>query len=238
MTRQDKDTRAPSRDEWLDQRRALLAKEKTLMREADELRAQVRALPPIEVQDYAFTGSAGAVKLSDLFAGRSQLVIYHFMFGLEAETGCPSCSLITDSIDPTLPHLGARDVSLALVSRGPIERLLAYRKRMGWSVPWVSSQGSSFNPDFQASTDDVGDDGKYLYNFELMDRYPTGEQPGLSVFRRGDDGKIFHTYSAYARGLESFMPAYTLLDHVPKGRDEAGLPWGMAWVRRHDEYES
>jgi len=238
MTKQENEPRVTSRDAWLEERRALLAKEKELMRKTDALRQAARDLPWVDVEDYAFTGPGGETKLSELFEGRSQLIIYHFMFGPQAETGCPSCSLITDSIDPSRPHLAARDVSLVLVSRAPVERLMAYRERMGWSVPWVSSASSRFNPDFQASTDDVNADGTFFYNFENMNRYPPGEQPGISVFRKGDDGRIFHTYSAYARGLEVFMPTYTLLDYVPQGRDEQGLPWGMAWVRRHDEYEA
>jgi len=238
MQRHDDDARVVSRDTWLNQRRALLAQEKALMREADALRDAARNLPWVEVQDYVFTGPKGTVTLSALFGGRSQLIIYHFMFGPDAEVGCPSCSLITDSIDPAQPHLAARDVSLVLVSRGPIDRLMAYRERMGWTVPWVSSASTSFNADFQASTDEVDAEGKFFYNFDRTDRYPAGEQPGLSVFKKAEDGRIFHTYSAYARGLETFMPIYTLLDHVPKGRDEGGLPWGMAWVRRHDEYEA
>ncbi len=226
-----------SSKQWTSRRAALLQKEKEFFRLRDELSAQVRSLPWERVtKAYTFTGPDGPLTLAELFGSHSQLIVYHFMFAEDATAGCPSCSLMTDTLNPTSAHLAARDVAVALVSRAPIGKLLAYRQRMGWDISWVSSAGSDFNPDFQACTDNVQEDGRYMYNDELMSKYPLGEQPGLSVFAKNGQGEIFHTYSTYARGLEPFMTTYPLLDIVPKGRDETELPFGMAWVHRHDEY--
>ena len=233
-----KENAIASHDEWTSARVELLQKEKEFLRLRDELSRQVRSLPWEQVEKtYAFVGPDGTVGLADLFGSKSQLIIYHFMFDKGWAEGCPSCSIITDSLNPTAVHLRARDVAIALVSRAPIEKLQAFKKRMGWKLDWVSSLGTDFNQDFQACTDAVTDDGKYYYNYEMMSRYPQGEQPGLSVFKKDSEGRVYHTYSTYARGLEAFVGTYSLLNVVPKGRDEDALDWGMAWVRRRDEYE-
>ena len=228
-----------SAEEWTTARIALLEKEKEFVRLRDELSEQVRGLPWERVtKTYEFEGPDGNVGLEDLFGGRTQLLVYHFMFHPSWEEGCPSCSFIADGLAPAAIHLAARDVSLALISRAPLEKLLSFKERMGWPLTWVSSAGSDFNPDYQACTDDVTEAGEYYYNYQMMSVYPQGEQPGLSVFARGDAGQIYHTYSTYARGLEAFITTYRLLDIVPKGRDEVGLPSGMAWLRHHDRYEA
>ena len=222
---------------WTQVRLDLLEKEKELTRLRDELCRQRRALPAVEVEkDYAFEGPEGKMTLADLFGSQSQLIVYHFMFDESWDEGCPSCSLVTDSLDPTAPHLAARDTALVLVSRASLDKLLAFRRRMGWSLPWVSSLGTDFNRDFHVCTDESLPDGRYRYNYHLTSGYGQGELPGLSVFRKDDSG-IFHTYSMFGRGLEDIMGTYSLLDRVPKGRDEEGLRFGMEWVRHHDRYE-
>jgi len=227
-----------TRDQWIEQRFELLKKEKEFTRLRDELSSQIRSLPWERVEKpYTFQGADGQVHLSDLFGSKSQLIIYHFMFDKDWEQGCQTCSLLTDSLNPCAVHLAARDVALALVSRAPIEKLLAFKKRMGWELNWVSSLGSDFNPDFQACTDEVDENGDYYYNYTMMSRYPKGEQPGLSVFSKDESGNVYHTYSTYARGLENFLGTYGLLDVVPKGRDEDELPWPMSWIRHRDKYE-
>jgi predicted dithiol-disulfide oxidoreductase (DUF899 family) len=226
-----------SKDEWLQARRALLEQEKALTREHDELSRKRRELPWVKVgENYVFDGPQGAVTLSDLFGGRTQLMIYHFMFGPEWAEGCPSCSMVADTIDGTLPHLAHRDAAFVMVSRAPIGRIEAFKKRMGWSCPWVSSYGNGFNRDFHVSfTKEEMERGEVDYNFGV-DRFPSDEAPGLSVFYKDAGGSIFHTYSAYARGLEGLIGPYELLDMTPKGRDEDQLPYTMAWVRHHDRY--
>ncbi|MDJ0767613.1 MAG: DUF899 domain-containing protein [Ilumatobacter sp.] len=218
-----------TREEWLARRTELLAAEKELTKQKDELAAQRRQLPWVRVDaDYVFEGEDGPTTLLDLFDGHGQLVVYHFMFGADWEEGCPSCSFWADNYDGIGVHLAHRDTALAAVSNGPLDRLLSYRERMGWSFPWVSAAGTTFNADFAVAD-------SMTYNFQPVDE-PIGELPGLSVFvREGDD--VFHTYSAYARGLDVFNSAYQLLDMTPKGRDEDDLPWSMAWLRRHDQYE-
>lgn len=234
----DEATEVVSPDKWTAARVALLKKEKEFVRMRDELGAQIRALPWEKVtKTYEFEGPGGPVGLADLFGSKNQLVVYHFMFDRSWEEGCPSCSFVTDSLAPTAVHLAARDVAVALVSRAPLEKLLRFKERMGWPLNWVSSMKNDFNPDFQACTDVVDDNGRYYYNYSMMSLYPQGEQPGLSVFARDEAGQIYHTYSTYARGLETFLTTYRVLDVVPKGRDEEGLPWGMSWVRRSDRYE-
>lgn len=231
--------RIVSHQDWTDARVALLQKEKEFVKLRDEIGRQVRSLPWERVdKEYVFEGPEGRTLLGDLFGAHSQLIVYHFMFDSGWQEGCPSCSLVTDSLEPTAVHLAARDVALALVSRGPIDKILAFRERMGWTLPWVSSNGSDFNHDFQATTGEIDANGEYFYNYERMSKYPPGEQPGLSVFRRNSRGEIFHTYSTYARGLETYIGTYSLLDVVPKGRDEEGLAFGMAWVRHKDRYAS
>jgi predicted dithiol-disulfide oxidoreductase (DUF899 family) len=226
-----------SREEWLGARKALLAKEKAFTRQRDALSAERRQLPWVRVtQDYAFEGVQGRVSLADLFAGRSQLIVYHFMFGPDWEEGCPSCSFWADNFEGIPIHLAHRDVSLVAVSRAPYPMLAAYRERMGWTFPWVSSFGSPFNYDFGVTvSDEQNAAGRAEYNYERGDY--SGELPGVSVFHRAADGAIYYTYSTYARGLDMLNGAYHYLDLVPKGRDEDGLPWTMAWLRRHDRYE-
>ena len=188
-------------------------------------------------KDYRFTGAAGAENLADLFGPHSQLIVYHFMFESDWEAGCKSCSLLADHYGPSVVHLAARDVALVTVSIGPWPKLEAYRKRMGWEFKWVSSAGSDFNRDFNVSfTDDELAAGRVNYNYRADNTFPVREAPGISVFAKDDDGCVYHTYSAYSRGLETFIGVYDLLDIVPKGRDEANLPYGMDWVRLHDSY--
>ena len=226
-----------SRETWLEARKALLEREKALTRERDALAAARRALPWVEVtEDYRFEGEAGETWLADLFGSRSQLILSHFMFGPDWEAGCPSCSFWADGYDPMVVHLAARDVAFAAVSRAPLTSLLVYRDRMGWRFPWVSSLDSGFNRDFGVSFDEEAlAAGPVVYNYRDASLHG-GEAPGLSVFCRDGAGRIFHTYSCYARGLDAMNAAYQLLDIVPKGRDEQALPFPMTWVRRCDEY--
>lgn len=227
-----------SAGEWLDARRALLEKEKRITRELDALAAERRGLPWVRVDKrYTFEAPQGQVGLGELFGGHSQLLVYHFMFGPDWKEGCPSCSLLADHMDGALPHLAARDVSLVMVSRAPLSKIEPFKRRMGWRFPWVSSFGGDFNYDYHASFGPAQKrDGKVDYNFE-MQAFPSDEAPGASVFYKDPAGQVFHTYSAYGRGLDAVIGAYTLLDMTPKGRDEAGLPFAMAWVRHHDRYD-
>jgi predicted dithiol-disulfide oxidoreductase (DUF899 family) len=239
------DHKVGTREEWLAARESLLAREKELTRRNDELARERRELPWVPVdKEYSFDTEDGTKSLADLFAGRSQLVVYNFMFGPDYEAGCPVCSSAADTFDGAVAHLNARDVTFLCISRAPLDKLQAYRKRMGWSFPWVSSQGTDFNFDFQASqtkeqssamvaggvppvvshmADDCGTD-------------PAGyltEGPILSSFAR-EDGVVYHTYSTTARGLEFMMGYYGFLDRAPNGRNE-GSPAQM-WLHRHDEY--
>ena len=230
--------RIVSREEWLAARKVLLEKEKKLTRERDAIAAKRRQLPWVRVEkNYTFDSPRGQQTLADLFDGRSQLVVYHFMFGPEWKEGCPSCSFNMDHTDGALVHLAERDVSFVAVSRAPSSKIEAFKKRMGWKFNWVSSSGSDFNYDYQASfTPEQIARGKVEYNFDLVE-FPSAEGPGVSVFYKDTQGNIFHTYSAYARGSESTINAYNYLDLVPKGRDEDGLPFTMAWLRHHDRYQ-
>jgi predicted dithiol-disulfide oxidoreductase (DUF899 family) len=219
-------------DEWLEAREQLLAKEKEFTRARDELTRQRQALPwePVE-KEYVFDGPNGKQTLAGLFDGRSQLIVYHFMFGPEDDVGCKSCSFWADNFNPNVIHLNARDVSFAAVSRAPFDKLEAYRGRMGWDFHWVSSGETDFNFDYGVSfTPEQQEEAIYNYG-SLLPRVPDRE--GLSVFAQ-DDGQIFHTYSAYARGIDLVNTAYNYLDLVPKGRDEGDR--GQSWVHRHDEY--
>ena len=226
-----------SRAQWLEARKALMKREKELTRLRDELAVERRALPWVRVEKpYAFDGPQGRESLADLFAGRSQLLVYHFMFPNEWEEGCKSCSFWMDGFERMGVHLGARDVALAVASISPFTKLDAFRRRMGWTFHWVSSEPSDFNRDFGVSfTPEEVAQRRPLYNFGTS---PFGvvEAPGLSVFHRDAQGQVFHTYSVYARGLDPLNTAYQLLDLVPKGRDEAGLAYPMEWVRHRDRY--
>jgi predicted dithiol-disulfide oxidoreductase (DUF899 family) len=231
--------RIVSSEEWLEARKELLEKEKEFSRLRDEMGQQIRDLPWERVgKEYVFDGPDGKESLSDLFAGRSQLLVYHFMFGPDDSEGCPACSLVADHYEPTIIHLKQRDVTLVTVSRAPLDKLQAYRKRMGWSFKWVSSQDNDFNWDYHVSfkPQDVEKNNIY-YNYSKGNAFQMSELQGLSVFFKDEDGAVFHTYSTYARGLDTFLGVYRFLDIVPKGRDEAELPFSMAWVRRHDGYE-
>ncbi len=227
-----------SREAWLAARRELLAAEKQLTHQREAVAVARRKLPWVKVEkEYVFDGPDGEVTLADLFAGRDQLIVYHFMFGPDWEEGCPSCSFWADQYQGSVVHLAARDTTLVAISRGPLEALQAYRKRMGWDFTWVSSANNTFNFDFAVSFPEERREGDAPnYNFGTV-HFGMEEAPGLSVFARGDDGAVYHTYSTYARGLDPFNGAYQMLDVVPKGRDEDDLPYSMAWVRRHDSYE-
>ena len=230
-------TDTPTRSQWLAARLELLEMEKAYARLGDELAAQRRAMPKLKVaQNYVFYAPNGEVSLSELFGPRSQLIVQHFMFGANWEAGCPSCSFWADGYNPMIVHLNQRDVSFAVVSTAPVAQLEAYKKRMGWDFPWFSSANSSFNADFEVSpTDEQLAAGKMRYNYQ--DSPIRGnESHGVSVFERDSDGAIYHTYSTYARGLDRMNAAYGYLDLCPKGRQEEDLPYGLAWVKRHDEY--
>jgi predicted dithiol-disulfide oxidoreductase (DUF899 family) len=223
--------------EWIANRKELLRKEKEFTKLRDELSRQRRELPWEKVEkEYVFDGPNGKVTLSDLFGGKSQLIVYHFMFGPGWEAGCPSCSYLADHFDGSLIHLANRDVTLAAVSRAPMEQIDLFKKRMGWQFRWVSSFENDFNRDYHVSfTKEEMAEGKVSYNYEMAE-FPSEEAPGASVFYKNDAGEIFHTYSTFARGLDILVGAYNFLDLAPKGRDEDALAFSMAWVRHHDRY--
>jgi predicted dithiol-disulfide oxidoreductase (DUF899 family) len=246
-----------TREEWLAARLELLDAEKELTRRSDELARRRQELPWVRIgKEYRFGTDQGPASLADLFQGRSQLLIYHFMFGPDYTAGCPSCSAIADGFNGSVVHLASHDVTLYAVSRAPLAKLQAYKRRMGWSFPWASSFGSDFNYDFQAAvTREQWLSGAVEYNFREMDlRPPAGEEgsrnawsesivgtdwetyrregPGMSAFAL-EDGAVYHTYSAYARGLDGLWGMYQWLDRAPRGRNETGH-----WWRRHDEYDS
>ena len=251
------DHKTGTREEWLAARLELLDAEKALTRQSDELARRRRQLPWVPVnKEYRFETDDGEASLADLFRGRSQLLVYHFMFGPEYTAGCPVCSTIADGFDGSVVHLANHDVTLCAVSRAPLAKVQAYKRRMGWSFPWASSFGSDFNYDFQAArTKDEQESGTVEYNFRTIDVRSdltageeghwadglgvgvdwatyTQESPGMSAFAL-DDGVVYHTYSAYARGLDGLWSMYQWLDRAPFGRNETGM-----WWRRHDEYES
>jgi predicted dithiol-disulfide oxidoreductase (DUF899 family) len=231
------DHRVVSRDEWIGARRRLLNKEKEFLRLRDQLSAERRELPWVRVEEqYVFEGPAGKETLADLFAGRSQLIVYHFMFAPEWDAGCRGCSFWADNYNGIIPHLNQRDVSLAAVSRAPLQKLKSFAARMGWNFKWVSAADSEFNYDYHVSfKPEAIAEGAAEYNYVRYDE-SMQDKPGFSVFLKDGDGAIFHTYSTYARGLDPMNVAFQLLDLVPKGRDEAGLPHPMSWVRLHDQY--
>jgi predicted dithiol-disulfide oxidoreductase (DUF899 family) len=246
--------RTGTRNEWLAARLELLEAEKELTRRSDELAQRRQALPWVRIdKEYRFDTDEGGASLKDLFRGRSQLLIYHFMFGPDYKAGCPSCSAIADGFNGFAVHLANHDVMLSAVSRAPLAKLQAYKRRMGWTFPWASSHGSDFNPDFNVwFTEEQQREGAVDYNYRREGRWPlrgdegpvaelaattgtdaatyTRERPGLSAFAL-EDGAVYHTYSAYARGLDSLWGMYQWLDRAPKGRNETGV-----WWRRHDEY--
>jgi predicted dithiol-disulfide oxidoreductase (DUF899 family) len=226
-----------SEAEWLVARKDLLTREKEFTRQRDALSAARRQLPMVKVEkQYVFDGPKGKETLSDLFGGRSQLVVYHFMFGPDWQEGCKSCSYLADHFDGANWHLPPRDVSFVAIARAPLSKLQVYKKRMGWRFKWVSSYGNDFNFDYHVSfTAEDEKKNKAYYNYAESE-YINDELPGLSVFYIDDKGDVYHTYSTYARGLDILVGAYNFLDLVPKGRDEDNLDFTMEWVRRHDEY--
>jgi predicted dithiol-disulfide oxidoreductase (DUF899 family) len=227
-----------SHDEWIAARTAYLVEEKAFSKTRDALSRKRRELPWEKVEKkYLFDGPHGKETLADLFGGKSQLFIYHFMLGPGWEAGCPSCSLVADHFDGAVAHLAQRDIAFVVVSRAPLAEIEKFKKRMGWKFKWVSSFGSDFNHDYQVSAspqEKAG--GKVLYNYELT-TFPSDERPGASVFYKNETGAVFHTYSSYGRGLDILIGAYNIIDLAPKGRDETGLAFSMAWVRHHDKYE-
>ena len=226
-----------SHAEWLAARKQFLAKEKEFTHLRDALSKQRRELPWEKVEkNYVFEEPKGKVTLGDLFGGRSQLLVYHFMFGPGWKEGCPSCSFIADQFDSITLHMAQRDTRLVAVSRATLAEIEAFKKRMGWKFPWVSSFGTDFNYDYRVSfsKEEIAS-GKAIYNYETSS-FESEEGPGASVFYR-EDGEIFHTYSTYGRGLDMMLNAYNFIDLTPKGRDEDSLPYPMAWVRHHDKYE-
>jgi len=229
--------RIVSRKEWIEARKQHLEKEKELTRLRDELNAQRRSLPWVRVdKEYVFEGPGGKESLKELFAGKSQLVIQHFMFGADWEAGCKSCSFWADNYNGIVVHLTQRDVAFVAVSLAPISRIEAFKKRMGWSFKWVSSFGNGFNHDYHVSfTPQELAKGEVYYNYDWR-KVTVTELPGTSVFYQDASGAVFHTYSCYARGLDMMNAAYHYLDLVPKGRDEIGLPYAQSWVRYHDSY--
>ncbi len=223
--------------EWLEARKTLLAKEKEFSKQRDALAATRRELPMVAVEkSYEFDGPEGRRSLADLFCGRPQLAVYHFMFDPAWEAGCKSCSLASESWDGVIPHLAARGTSFAAISRAPLSKLLAFQQRMGWKFPWLSSADSEFNFDFCVSFLEGKPNGDLGgYNFSAAGGGKNAEVPGFSVFLKDGD-VIYRGYSTYARGLDTLIHTYNILDMTPLGRQEEGLPYGMQWVRLHDQY--
>jgi predicted dithiol-disulfide oxidoreductase (DUF899 family) len=227
-----------SRAEWTRAREALLQREKELTRLRDAISRQRRELPWVRIdKEYRFDTPQGPRTLARLFEGRSQLLIYHFMLDPSWAEGCKSCSFWADSYNGIGVHLAARDVTMVTVSRAPLPQIEAFKQRMGWSFPWVSSHGSDFNRDFHVTFTDEERQGDVYYNYGRR-RFGSSEAPGASAFARDDAGAVYHTYSCYARGLDALNSAYQWLDLTPKGRAEDGLKYPMAWVRHHDRYHA
>jgi len=227
-----------SREDWLIARKEHLAKEKEFTRLRDQLSRERRELPWVKVEkEYLFNAPNGKKSLADLFDGKSQLIIYHFMFGPDWEKGCPSCSFWADNFNGIDIHLKHRDITFIAVSRAPLEKLQAYKKRMGWNFKWVSSYESDFNRDYHLLfTPEEMEKGEMYYNYGITN-FPVEEAMGISVFYQNRQGEVFHTYSCYARGLDMLNTAYHYMDLTPKGRDEDHLPYSMAWLHRHDQYD-
>ncbi len=226
-------------DEWEKACREHLVKEKEFTRLRDKLSQTRRDLPWTTIQkEYQFDTSAGRKSLGDLFEGKSQLIIYHFMFDSDWENGCPSCSFWADNFNSINVHLNARDINLIAVSNAPLNKLQSYKERMGWTFNWVSSFENDFNTDFGVTftEDEINNSSQAFYNFKTAG-FPVSEAPGASVLYKNKSGEIFRTYSCYARGLDILNGAYNFIDITPKGRDEDDLPMTMAWIRRHDEYD-
>ena len=231
--------RVVSRNQWIEERKALLAREKEFTQLRDQLSHARRDLPWVRVdkdKDYVFDGAGGKQTLAELFAERQQLIVYHLMFDPSWEEACSRCSFWADNFNGVLVHLNQRDVSLVAISRAPFAKLAAFQKRMGWSFNWVSSFANDFNHDYHVSfAPEQIAQGEVIYNYRLV-KNSMSERPGISVFYKDPGGTIFHTYSCYARGLDMLNVAYHYLDLTPKGRDEEELPFPMAWVRYHDAY--
>jgi predicted dithiol-disulfide oxidoreductase (DUF899 family) len=231
--------RVVSRNQWIEERKALLAREKEFTQLRDQLSHARRDLPWVRVdkdKDYVFDGAGGKQTLAELFAGRQQLIVYHLMFDPSWEEACSRCSFWADNFNGVLVHLNQRDVSLVAISRAPFTKLPAFQKRMGWSFNWVSSFANDFNHDYHVSfAPEQIAQGEVIYNYRLV-KNSMSERPGISVFYKDPGGTIFHTYSCYARGLDMLNVAYHYLDLTPKGRDEEELPFPMAWVRYHGAY--
>jgi len=224
-----------TKEEWKKERIALLKKEKEFTKLRDELTVERLSLPRVRIEEeYIFGTISGKKSLKELFGKHSQLIVYHFMFGPhDGEQGCKSCSFLADNFERSIIHLNQRDTNMVCISRAEPERLEAFKKRMDWTFEWVSSMNNQFNFDFNV-TSKAGETGEYNYKEIKTDK--ENELPGLSVFYKDEEGNIFHTYSCYARELETFLSAYRFLDVVPKGRDEGDLNYGMEWVKHHDKY--
>ena len=226
-----------SREEWLEARKAHLQKEKEFTRQRDQLSQERRDMPWVKVdKEYVFEGPNGKESLSDLFEDKSQLMIYHFMFGPDWDEGCPSCSFWADNYNGIVVHLKHREITMLAISRAKLEKLEAYKKRMGWGFKWVSSFDNDFNRDYHVSfTEEETQKGEMYYNYHRT-HFPSSEGPGISVFYKDEDGTVYHTYSCYARGLDMLNGAYHMIDLTPKGRMEQGQR-NMYWLKRHDQYE-
>ena len=229
-----------TREEWLAQRRALLVEEKELTRQRDALAAKRRQLPWVRLEkDYMFESEFGLVNLGALFGPHSQLIVYHFMFGTDWKTGCKSCSFWADTYNGLTPHLNARDIAFAAISLAPMDKIAPFKERMGWQFNWVSSHPDTFNQDFHVSFGkDHSPEVPVDHNFDPAYLFPVAEAPGVSVFVKDEDEVVYHTYSAYARGIDHLNAAYSYIDLTPKGRDEPTDRNTMFWVRHHDRYES
>lgn len=226
-----------SREDWLEARKAHLQKEKEFTRQRDQLSQERRDMPWVKVdKEYVFEGPNGKESLSDLFEDKSQLMIYHFMFGPDWDEGCPSCSFWADNYNGIVVHLKHRDITMLAISKAKLEKLEAYKKRMGWGFKWVSSFDNNFNRDYHVSfTEEETQKGEMYYNYHRT-HFPSSEGPGISVFYKDEDGTVYHTYSCYARGLDMLNGAYHMIDLTPKGRMEQGQR-NMYWLKRHDQYE-